>query len=174
MLIWVWRNQGPRVHSQGLISASMEGFPFQNVWLVNMSPGWKTIQLSTGRLFSNCCWSVCDPYLPTNTHTQNSEACRPGVIRSEPSLINKDFFKESWITWEMSLALSERKWKWKKGCVTINVLRKEPAEVKCIQMFNHKWTEISSLWHVCCKSHYRKFKPASNNTWHHENWPWAA
>lgn len=72
------KTKGPHADSQALISASKGGFPFQNFWQVNMSPGWKTIQLSPGRLFSNCCSSVCDPFLPptqthARAHTHNGE-----------------------------------------------------------------------------------------------------
>lgn len=66
MPAWMCTPRGPR-HGVGFqISGPKGGFPFQNVWLINMSPGWKLIPWKTGGLFSNpphkC---VCELFLPS-------------------------------------------------------------------------------------------------------------
>ncbi len=59
----------PRAPRRGVgfqLSGPKGGFLFQNVWLVNMSPGWKPIPWKTGGMFSNppqeCVRSVFVPH----------------------------------------------------------------------------------------------------------------
>lgn len=66
----------PRAPGRGVgfqISGPKGGFPFQNVWLINMSPGWKPIPWKTGGLFSN------PPLLPS--YTAKGKECQSTASR---------------------------------------------------------------------------------------------
>lgn len=70
---WMCSPRAPR-HGVGFqLSGPKGGFPFQNVWLVNVSPGWKPIPWKTGGMFfqtrhRSVCVCVRDLFLPL-THS---------------------------------------------------------------------------------------------------------
>lgn len=95
--------EGPHSSTIGFqFSGPRGGFPFKNVSLVNMSPGWKVIPWKTGRTFflKTCCWSLSprSPTPTTHTHTVEGEACRSSAkqryclsARSSPGVLQRQF-----------------------------------------------------------------------------------
>lgn len=75
---WTWMCT-PRAPRRGVgfqLSGPKGGFPFQNLWLINMSPGWKLIPWKTGGMFSNPATAVCAIHFFPHTHTLEGKECQ--------------------------------------------------------------------------------------------------
>lgn len=75
-LAWMCAPRAPRRGVGFQLSGLEGGFPFQNVWLVNMSPGWKPISWKTGGMFSNPATGVCAICFFPHTHLK-AESVNP-------------------------------------------------------------------------------------------------